>query len=102
MVLTILSRNSMRFSLRDGGENVHTRSVESGISMGDRGDFRQNRRKKKRREPRNCGNYSLTKVGQCGRLEVHTVVLCPFAQTSPNTDILAQESGCVKYQVQQN
>ena len=92
----------MRFSLRDGRKNVHTRSVESGISMGDRGDFRKNRRKKTRREPRNCGNYSLTKAGQCGRLEVHTVVLCPFAQTSPNTDILAQESGCVKYQVRQN
>ena len=90
------------FILREGRENVHTRSVESGISMEGIGDFRQNRRKKTRRKPRNCGKYSLTKVGQCGRLEVHTVVLCPFTQTYPNMDILAQESGRVKYQVRQN
>ena len=55
--------------------------------------------KKTRRQPRNCGNYSLTNVQQNGRIAVHTVVVCPSGDSSPNTVILPQEPVAVKRQV---
>ena len=80
-----------------GGENVNkngNRAVERNRPV-----FVQVVKSAKKRglKPRNCEKYSLTNADLWCRMKVHTVIVCPFMDSTSNMVILPQERAAVKW-----